>query len=96
MNELMDIGHGVTIQFWAWNEDVPHGGGLIEEHDSLTEPGKRCEGSITFATPEACAKAPEMQMWVLEQVEPLTLSPSLLCTQCGHHGFIRDGRWVPA
>jgi hypothetical protein len=28
--------------------------------------------------------------------EHLTVSPSLLCRTCGNHGFIRDGRWVPA
>lgn len=28
--------------------------------------------------------------------DPLTLTPSLLCDTCGLHGFIRDGRWVPA
>jgi hypothetical protein len=30
------------------------------------------------------------------QEEPLTLAPSLLCEQCGWHGFVRDGKWVPA
>lgn len=28
--------------------------------------------------------------------EHLTLRPSLLCAACGHHGFIRDGRWIEA
>ena len=29
--------------------------------------------------------------------DPLTISPSLLCPQkCGTHGFIIDGKWVPA
>lgn len=28
-------------------------------------------------------------------IDPLTLSPSVLC-QCGAHGFIRDGKWVAA
>ncbi len=31
--------------------------------------------------------------WELVSLEPLTLSPSLLCRACGHHGFIRNGRW---
>ena len=35
-------------------------------------------------------------VWHVDSVRPLTLSPSLLCTECGHHGFIRDGRWIPA
>lgn len=28
--------------------------------------------------------------------EPLHLEPSLLCPLCGWHGFIHDGKWVPA
>lgn len=34
--------------------------------------------------------------WEVVSEDPLTLSPSLLCGQCGHHGFIRNGEWVPA
>lgn len=29
------------------------------------------------------------------QVSPLTLNPSLLCTDCGWHGYIIDGVWKP-
>lgn len=32
--------------------------------------------------------------WHVESMDPLTLSPSLLCRACGSHGFIREGRWV--
>lgn len=28
--------------------------------------------------------------------DPLTVTPSIACGDCGLHGFIRDGRWVPA
>lgn len=31
-----------------------------------------------------------------ETGEGFTMSPSLLCTACGNHGYIRDGKWVPA
>jgi hypothetical protein len=34
--------------------------------------------------------------WDVISLEPLTLSPSLACGTCGHHGWIRDGKWVPA
>jgi hypothetical protein len=34
--------------------------------------------------------------WEVISEMPLTLAPSLLCRACGHHGFIRDGKWVPA
>lgn len=35
----------------------------------------------------------------LESLDPLTIAPSLLCLPadlCGLHGFVRDGKWVPA
>ena len=32
--------------------------------------------------------------WSVQSYEPLTMHPSLLCN-CGHHGFIRNGRWEP-
>lgn len=28
--------------------------------------------------------------------DPLHLEPSLLWRCCGRHGFLRDGKWVPA
>jgi hypothetical protein len=28
--------------------------------------------------------------------EPLTVSPSLLCPRCQHHGWVRNSRGVPA
>lgn len=34
--------------------------------------------------------------WTVESVDPLTISPSILCGSCGLHGLWRDGRWVPA
>lgn len=33
--------------------------------------------------------------WRVHSLDPLTLTPSLLC-HCGDHGYIREGRWVPA
>lgn len=34
--------------------------------------------------------------WDVVSEDPLTLSPSLACRVCGDHGWIRDGKWVPA
>ena len=33
--------------------------------------------------------------WTVESLDPLQLSPSLLCRSCGNHGFIRGGKWIP-
>lgn len=30
----------------------------------------------------------------ITQTAPLTVEPSILCPDCGTHGFIREGRWV--
>lgn len=83
-----DIGSGVTIHFTV------HGGvavGLIEEHDS---PTGRCSGYVRFRIPQNATEG--RPSWVVEKEDPLTLSPSVLCTTCGHHGYIREGKWVPA
>jgi len=34
--------------------------------------------------------------WEVVRLEPLTLSPSLQCRACGHHGCITEGQWVAA
>ena len=34
--------------------------------------------------------------WTVVSKEPLTVSPSILCGECGLHGFWREGKWVGA
>jgi hypothetical protein len=48
-------------------------------------------GWIQFTAPDAPPPS-----WELLQEEPLTLGGSLLCRACGRHGWIQEGRWVPA
>lgn len=31
----------------------------------------------------------------IASINPLTVGGSLLCGNCGDHGFITDGKWVP-
>lgn len=88
MAAALDIGHGVTITFTEYQGERV---GLIEEHDS---PAGRCSGSVWFRGTKPTAQQPTT--WEVVQAEPLTLSPSILCRTCGHHGYIRGGRWVPA
>ncbi len=94
LSNAIDIGHGVFIQYVSWNgvDKV----GLIEDH-KRRDNGDQCfGGSVMFDVPAVRDQLQEQSMWTVESWEPLTLSPSLLCTVCGHHGWIRDGRWVPA
>lgn len=51
-------------------------------------------GFVTFDIPET-KKMGKVNMWKVESWDPLTLSPSILCS-CGDHGYIREGKWVRA
>lgn len=53
--------------------------------------GSTCEGAIWWDD----EYSPRGEMWVLNNTDPLDVSPSLLC-HCGDHGFIKHGEWVPA
>lgn len=91
MSASTALGHGVTIQHlmvdaeWygvVWKHPAPDGG--------------ECSGGAVLFDVPANDGVPEDVKWTVEQRDPLTLSPSLLCGLCGFHGFIRGGRWVPA
>lgn len=97
----------VTSGGAEWFEDIglPHQEGP-EGRDNVivgvqmnhrTPSGETCGGSATLAR----AKQPDgsvvesERVWKVEQLEPLTITPSIQCS-CGEHGHITDGRWVPA
>lgn len=106
-----DLSEGVRAWWTSWKPDRKLNPkysdladierfGLIYEHPAETETG-RCCGGIQFDTPEVrtvieLSRTPGRAVWQVESWDPLTLSPSLLCGACGHHGFIRGGRWVAA
>jgi hypothetical protein len=100
----LDLGCGHWLTFTCWKPDralnpqyshLPDNdriGGIIT-HELPN--GKICEGSIWFdcdVTREVFAKH---DRWTVSSWEPLTCSPSFLC-HCGDHGYIREGKWVPA
>lgn len=85
---VRDIGHGVRIRLWRRGGEPI---GLFESHDAPG--GERCSGSLLFAVP--ASEGLPGPRWLIEAWDPLTLQPTIRCTACGHHGFIRGGRWVP-
>lgn len=105
MSEKLDLGMGHFAWFVAFAPDrsIPANAerfrdqpddprvGLIVTHD-CPKHGPQYKTYIglnpRLNTASAC--------WTVESWEPLTLSPSLLSTCCGDHGFIRNGRWIPA
>ena len=96
MGSPVDIGHGVTVSicYYPTKSDVPEidpslAGKLAGlDYWHPCRDGKEAPGFIPL---DDGARG-----WTLGKLDPLTVSPSLLCRACGHHGFIRDGRWVPA
>lgn len=67
--------------------------GIIEWHINSID--NLCEGWVPFDVNSEYI-IDRTDAWTVESYEPLTLSPSLLCTICGHHGYIREGKWVSA
>lgn len=100
---VIDLGHGHLLRFFKWSPDRdlnpqyegipddPRAGAII---DHPAPDGSTCSGAIPFDTPTARALGKE-KVWQVESWEPLTVSPSVLCS-CGDHGFVREGKWVPA
>lgn len=103
--DLIDLGDGHTAQWEGWYPDrelnPQHAGipdvekwGLVIYHKNPA--GQDCAGFVTLdGEVQRRVEPNRTNRWTVESLDPLTLSPSVLCS-CGDHGFIRDGRWVRA
>lgn len=92
----VDIGGGHSIHFVGYEGD-PHAG--MNDRHMRPDNGKPCEGFISFTgSPWSNLFTGDgaIETWDIVSLEPLTLTPSLLCRICGDHGHITNGRWVPA
>lgn len=86
-----DLGGGTEITYqYAENGDRV---GLIERH--VCANGVLSAGTVPFSHDRALA-SPGSPVWTVEQADPLTISPSVACARCPHHGWIRNGRWENA
>lgn len=103
MREIIDFGGGITGEWCGWHPDrelnpqyanIPdiEKVSLILHH---TKPdGTPHEGIITIDQPGVKEVFGKQAVWQCQSLEPLTLSPSILCS-CGWHGHIVSGKWVP-
>jgi hypothetical protein len=91
MSNVIDVGDGHTLRRVSNKEGQLVG--FIEEHPDQRDPSRPCAGSISLA---GSSWAEPGRTWTLVSEDPLTLSPSLMCTACGNHGWVRDGKWVRA
>lgn len=86
--------HAVSIGGDHFIERMYYEGGWVGIHEwHKTPAGEWCVGWIPFANTAWKAGG---ETWDVQSLDPLTISPSLLCRGCGSHGFIRGGVWVQA
>jgi hypothetical protein len=91
--ERNDAGGGFSWCFYyADDKDDPVG--IFEWHDCSGHQGDG-PSSVPFDVP-ANAHIENRHKWQVESLDPITISPSILCNLCGFHGFLREGRWVSA
>lgn len=89
--EIIDLGNGAK-----YTRVVDKNGTWIAINEwHLTPTGRLCGGFVPFDVQSEWL-AGGRPKWTVQSYDPLTLSPSLQCTSCGHHGHIQNGRWVPA
>jgi hypothetical protein len=76
--------------------------GYIETHPRKGDPERECRGFL-YIDAEAAKKADMGRtgdnahpVWEVKQEDPLTLTPSIECLECGNHGYVTAGKWVPA
>lgn len=89
-----DLGHGIEVV-------LVHNGdreliGLLERHACRTPVGSTyvSVGSIPF---RGASGWPEgWPRWSVQSLEPLALTPSVQCGECGRHGVITGGQWLAA
>lgn len=97
MSDPFELGHGHIGEYTSYH---PAGAlnpveryGLLIKHS--TPSGNPCMGSVIFNSEAAKKAEPNKDYWDVQDWHSLTLSPSILCS-CGDHGWIKEGRWVPA
>lgn len=94
----IDLGHEhwIVLHSRHGGADGVFVGGTIYHKSPQT--GDWCAGGVTFDVP--AAEGLGGARWTVHLMDPLHIEPSVLChgsrDDCGDHGFIRDGQWVPA
>src|SRR5258708_25276609 len=91
--DALDVGTGVVLR-WVTKDGLVVG--AIRDHPRPDD-GMPCSSGVFFSVPAA-------EPWRLEgrpvhtlvSWSPFHLEPSLLCSTCGSHGFVRGGKWSPA
>lgn len=85
----------------GWNKRVDHGfrmPGPGRVHTLHYPDGSiRVEHTCKAIGEAQLVTAPALRLdggHVVQQEDPLTITPSILCPDCGLHGFIISGKWI--
>lgn len=98
MNDSLDLGSGFSLRFTSWSPDRA----LNPQYEGIPDQPKigailtcpHSDGSILFDHgPQYEQIFPNRPKWQVISWDPLTISPSIYCGNCGCHGFIIDGKW---
>ena len=95
----VDIGHGLTAalrlseKFPDLEDGVPVG--VLLTHSCAKRNGEAVQDFIPLKYPGLSPFAAEKN-WDLINKDPISIQPSVAYTCCGVHGFLTDGKWVPA
>lgn len=80
----IDLGGG-TIARPVHSPDWQSIVGYTIDHD--TADGRRCSAMVMTGGPDITHE--------IVSTNPLTISPSLICPECGAHGHVERGAWKP-
>lgn len=85
---LLDLGDGLALLHYPPEEDQPAGHAYAMKH-----PCQRADDLVLIV-------APRLDLHTIGegsiQGGDITIGPSILCPDCGLHGYIHAGRWEPA
>lgn len=72
--------------------DNPHDGIFFIHKD---KDGEQCVETYDLKPADDTHQYADDGKWHIASTDPdkLTMMPSIICTKCGEHGYIRDGRW---
>jgi hypothetical protein len=93
MSNWQELGAGHRVELVR--SDASGIRSFIDEHPRR-DTGVQCAGSGRLLEVGQANPNDGRAYWTIIHESPLTLTPSLLCTACGDHGWINDGKWVKA
>jgi hypothetical protein len=90
-----DLGDGVSFTWYRGARDDKLVG-LAEYHPTTGVEGRICYVLAAWVDGYGYPANYQLTAGGPGDPEHLTLTPKLVCDQCGHSGSITDGKWVPS